>query len=253
MKFIEKVRALFGQYNQNIKLIREETTEEFFTYILKNPSDQVNKISKSKIEIGKFYIIKYNYNGNRLWCPILTILPLPNKNEEGILERQLKLIRNKKILYAVNFDYLPLKYKAKLIDFLITRNIEKYERNENIISMGNKVKNETNFDVKWIYLYLKKNENKNYAITAYDVSKIMDTFEVSSTILDRFMFFDTYAINQKLMLDVLNNIQTEKLRVEFNSKVKMYDEILKMYETDIDAFTKSLRNFEKNLKLNENI
>lgn len=253
MKFSEEVRALFGQYNNNIKLIREETTLEFFTYIKKTPSRQVGKISVKKIEIGKFYIIRYNYNGNKLWCPILTIPPLPNKKEEGILERQLKLINNKSIIYAVNFDYLPLKYKALLIEFLIKSNMGKYEKNSDIIFAGNKVKNELNFDLKWIYQYLKRNENRIYAITAYDVSKIEEVFEVSSTILHRFVFFDTYYVNKKLMMDTLNNIQTEKLRNDFDDKVKIYSKILEIYESDVESFYKSLRNFEKNLKLFDKI
>jgi hypothetical protein len=253
MKFTEEVRALFGQYKSNIKLIRDETTKEFFTIILRKiSSNQIIRTTPGKIQIGKFYIIKYNFNGNKLWCPLLTIPPLPNKNEEGILERQLKLINSKKILYAVNFDYLPIKYKAKLIEFLIKNNYKAYERNSDIISTGNKTKDEIKFNVDWIYLYLKKNENKNYAVTAYDIYKILEVYEVSS-VLARFVFFDTYYVNKKLMLDVLNNITVESLRSEFNDKLKIYDEILKMYEEDIDAFTKSLRNFEKNLKLFENI
>jgi hypothetical protein len=253
MKFLEEVRALFGQYGSNIKLIRDETTTEFFTAIKKNPINQIQKIAIAKIAIGKFYIIKYNYNGNILWCPILTIHPLVNKNESGVIESQLKLINNKSILYAVNFDYLPLKYKALFIEFLIKINIQKYDRNSDIISTGNRVKDETGFDVGMVYQFLKKNQKRTYALTAYDISKILDAFQISTTILHRFIFFDTYEINKRLMLDVLNNIGTEKLRIKFEGKLKIYDEILKMYETDVDAFTKSLRNFEKNLKLFENI
>ena len=253
MKFTEEVRALFGQYKLDMKRIREETTLEFFTYILKTPNIQVQKTIAKKIQIGKFYIIKYNYNGNKLWCPLLTIPPLPNKKEDGVLERQLKLINTKSILYAVNFDYLPLKYKAILIEFLIKCNLHEYEKNSDKISGGGKVKNEVNFDVDWVYQYLKKNGNRNYAITAYDVQKIENVFEVSSTILARFVFFDTYYVNKKLMMDTLDNIQVEGLKSEFDSKIKTYDKILKTYETDVESFYKSLRNFEKNLKLTKNI
>lgn len=253
MKFTEEVRALFGQYQKNIKLIREETTLEFFSYILKNPNNQVQKIPISKMEIGKFYIIRYDYNGNKLWCPILTIPPVPNKNENGILEKQLKIVNTKKILYAINFDYLPIKYKAKMIEFIIKNNEQRFERNSNLISRGEKVREEINFKINWIYTYLKRNEQRNYAITAYDVTKIVSAFEVSSTILARFLFFDTYYANKKIMMDKLDNIQTEKLRIEFSEKIKTYDEILKIYETDVETFYKSLRNFEKNLKMFDNI
>jgi len=116
MNFTEEVRALYGQYNQNIKVIRNESTVELFTYILRDPNNQVRGTTINNMQIGKFYIINYNYNGNKLWCPILTIPPVPNKNENGILERQLKLVNNKNVLFAVNFDYLPIMYKVDLID-----------------------------------------------------------------------------------------------------------------------------------------
>jgi hypothetical protein len=199
--------------------------------------------------IGRFYIIRYNYNGNKIWCPILTIPPVPNKREEGIMERQLKIINNKNILYAVNFDYLPIMYKALLIDAIIKGNIDRYEKNSNMISGGRTVKEEFTFKVNWIYNFLKRNGNKNYAITAYDVLKIDKIFEISSTILQRFVFFDTYYVNKRLMVETLENITNEKLKGEFSYKIKIFNEILEMYDKDIESFYKSLRNFEKNLKL----
>lgn len=249
MTFEEEVRALFGQYNQNSRKIREDTTLEFFTYILKQPSKQVRPTTVRNIMIGRFYIIRYNYNGNKIWCPILTIPPVPNKREEGIMERQLKIINNKNILYAVNFDYLPIMYKALLIDAIIKSNIDRYEKNSNMISGGRTVKEEFTFKVNWIYNFLKRNGNKNYAITAYDVLKIDKIFEISSTILQRFVFFDTYYVNKRLMVETLENITNEKLKGEFSYKIKIFNEILEMYDKDIESFYKSLRNFEKNLKL----
>lgn len=249
MTFTEEVRALFGQYNQNIKKIRDDSTLELFTYILKNPNKQVRGTTIREVQIGRFYVIRYNFNGNRLWCPILTIPPVPNKNEHGILERQLKLINDKSILYAVNFDYLPIRYKAALIESIIDNNFDRYEKNSDKIFDGKNTKEEFNFKVNWIYSFLKTNGQKNYAITAYDTSKIDKVFEISSTILHRFVFLDTYYINNKLMYETLSSITNEKLRGEFSSKIKMYEEILKMYDKDVEAFYKSLRSFEKNLKL----
>ena len=115
------------------------------------------------------------------------------------------------------------------------------------------VKEELNFKVNWIYNFLKVNGQRNYAITAYDISKITAVFEVSSTILHRFVFLDTYYINKRIMYDTLNNIQNESLRGEFSKKLKLYEEILKMYEKDVESFYKSLRSFEKNLKLVDEI
>lgn len=249
MKFTEEVRALFGQYKQNMRTIRNESTLEIFGYILKKPNKQVRLTSVSNIQIGKFYIIQYNYNGNKIWCPILTIPPIPNKKEEGFIEKQLKIFEDKQILYAVNFDYLPVMYKAILIETIIKYNLQKYETNSNKISQGDYVKEEFNFKVEWVYRFLKSNGKKQYSVTAFNIEKILKVFEVSSTILQRFVFLDTYYINKKMMLDTLQNIQNEKLREEFSEKIKSFDEILKLYESDVEAFYKALRNFEKNLKL----
>ena len=253
MNFTEEIRALFSQYRQNIKKIREDSTLMLFNFILKTPSKQVRATKINNVQIGKFYIINYNFNGNKLWCPILTIPPVPNKNEIGILEQQLKIVFSKSILYAVNFDYLPIKYKVMLIDTIISNNPDRYEKNVNKISDNGNVKEEFNFKVNWIYSFLKNNGQRNYAITAYDVTKIEKISEVSSTILQRFVFLDTYYINKRLMYDTLEKIANEKLRLDFSDKLKMYEEILKLYETDIENFYKSLRTFEKNLKLTQNL
>jgi len=249
MTFTEEIDALYVQYGKNIKKIKDDSTIEIFTHILKNPSKQIRLTGLKNIQIGKFYIIRYNFNGNKIWCPILTIPPVPNKREEGIIEKQLKLYNTKNILYAINFDYLPIKYKTALIDIIIKYNKEHYDKNSDRISSGGRVTDEFNFKVTWIYNFLKSNGKKNYAITAYDISKIDKVASISSTILQRFVFLDTYYINKRLMYETLQNIAKEDLREDFSKKIKMYEEILKIYEDDAEKFYKSLRNFEKNLKL----
>jgi len=253
MTFQEEIRALIFEYNDNIKKLKDESTFELFSYILKNPSNQVRATNIKNIQIGKFYVIKYDFNGNKLWCPILTIPPILTKNEEGILDKSIKIVNSKNILYALNFDYLPLEYKILLIDVIIKSNINRYETNQNKISVGESVKEELNFKVNWMYDFLKRNGKKNYAITAYDISKIINVFEISSTILQRFIFLDTYYINNKLMYETLNNVANEKLRLEFSNKIKIFEEIIQMYEKDVENFYKTLRNFEKNLKLIEEL
>ena len=56
MTFIEEVSALFGQYNNNIKAIRDDSTEELFDYIFKSPNNQVRGTNTRSIQIGRFYI-----------------------------------------------------------------------------------------------------------------------------------------------------------------------------------------------------
>ena len=51
------------------------------------------------------------------------------------------------------------------------------------------------------------------------------------------------------MYETLNTLNDQVLIEEFTGKIKTFEEILKMYETDVEQFYKSLRSFEKNLKL----
>lgn len=248
MEFTEQVDELYNLYNRNIKKIRDESTLMIFNHIYKNPSPQVMPSNIKLMQIGKFYIIKYNYNGNKLWCPIITIPPIPN-NDDGFLQKQLKIVNNKNVLYAVNFDYLPIAYKTILIDTIIKNNQGNYDNNIEKNLVGGKVKEEFNFKVNWIYNFLQANGKKNYAITAYDLLKIDKVYEISSTILDRFVFIDTYYINNRMMYDTLESISDQKLKNEFSDKIKIYEKILELYYTDIEQFYKVLRNYEKSLKL----
>jgi hypothetical protein len=254
MTFEQEVSALYVQYGRDIKKLREESTLDMFTYILRKPySNQIRITNIKKMQVGKFYIIRYNFNGNKLWCPILTIPPVPNKNENGILEKQLKLINNKNILFAINFDYLPIKYKTALIDVILKANADRYDKNKIFIESGKNTNVELPYKLNWIYTFLKTNGRKNYCITAYDITKIDKIFDISSTILHRFVFLDTYYINKRIMYETLKKLQDREIRDDFTKKIKIYEEILKLYETDIEVFYKSLRNFEKNLKLIEEL
>ena len=88
------------------KLYELDTTQEFFNSYLKENNKQVSPTRVSKINIGKFYMIQYNYNGNKIWCPIFSI--------------DFKIIKNKNILYAINLDYLPYIYKIRLFNKIFT-------------------------------------------------------------------------------------------------------------------------------------
>jgi len=69
MKFIETIRALIGQYNDNIKLITDESTSQIFNTAFKNPTWQITPTNTLHMRKGCFYIIKYNYNGNKYGLP----------------------------------------------------------------------------------------------------------------------------------------------------------------------------------------
>jgi hypothetical protein len=104
MKFDEYVTALLGEYNENLNKLVYESTERIF-YLRKHQNNELKSITPKHIVLGRFYLIKYNYNDNKLFCPIFTI---DFKNNNG-----------KNILYAINLDYLPYSYKIDLFSEIL--------------------------------------------------------------------------------------------------------------------------------------
>lgn len=233
MKFLEEVRALMGQYNENMRLLTDESTVQIFLTAFKNPTWQIRPININKLRKGCFYIIKYDYNGNKIWSPILSL--------------DYKVKENKNILFAINFDYLPYKYRIIFVDKL-------FKTNDSIIDTNRDIQNvleEKNLEltIENTYRWLKSNGKKEYSLTAFDVLKIKNSYAISTTIMDRFIFLDTRYINQRMMLNTLEQQQEEEKKSEMQEKIKKYEDILKLYESDIELYYRSLRNFESNLKL----
>ena len=234
MRFSERARALIGQYNDDIVLLREDSTTELFTKAFRKPTSQIKPTNIKKLRKGAFFIIKYNYNGNKLWCPIMSI--------------EYKVIKNKNILYAINFDYLPYEYKIFFVNLLEKGNNKIFDKNVDIDDvLEEKTIPSTNFEN--VYKLLKNNGGKEYSITAFDILKIEKVYAVSTTILHRFIFLSTKYINGRLMLEKLKEVDDIELKEKMEDKIRRYEELDKIYEEDVDRYYRSLKNFEQNLKL----
>ena len=103
-EFIKYIRPFIGQYSSLINIVRESTDE--IMNLRKTNSTLFKEINTGKILQGnqvpiKFYLIRYYYNGNQVWCPVMSLA--------------YKVINNKNILYILNLQYLPFKYKMFLI------------------------------------------------------------------------------------------------------------------------------------------
>ncbi|MCF8298124.1 MAG: hypothetical protein K9J13_11305 [Saprospiraceae bacterium] len=233
MEFKEEVRALMGQYNNNIKVLTDDSTVQIFQTAFKTPTWQIRATNANKLRKGCFYIIKYNYNGNKIWCPILSL--------------EYKVKDNKNILYAINLDYLPYEYKILFISSLFKANKNCVDKNRDIQN----VLEEKSLDarIENVYRWLQTNGSKEYSLTGFDVLKIVQIYAVSTTILDRFIFLNTKYINKRMMLDTLEGLDNQNLRLEMQSKIQKYQELLELYEKDVELFYRALRNFEANLKL----
>jgi hypothetical protein len=232
-KFRKNVEALMGQYNNNIRVLTNESTIQIFQTAFRDPTWQIKITTHTKMRKGCFYIIKYNYNGNKLWCPILTL--------------DYKVKDNKNILYAINLDYLPYKYKIIFFDVLFHTNKIIINRNE--VTQNVLKEKPLDLTLEGIYKFLQINGKKEYSMTAFDILKIEKVYAISTSILERFIFLTTKYINKMMMLETLEKNQDQIKKDKMKKKIEKYDEILKLYEDDVELYYKSLRNFESNLKL----
>jgi len=240
---------LIGQYNDNMKRLVEESTEMIFELAIKTPNLQVRKTKNNQIEKGRFYLIKYNYNGNKLWCPIFVI------DDRYSAELQ------KRIIYAVHLNYLPFKYKILYFDKLLKMFSKVIEINKLNIDNGNTVNEEQSLKINFesIYNSLKNNGGFNYAITAFDYSKI-DGLEkggaliygISTTILQRFIFVDVKLINKKLMIDYIKDSEREKEKLILQEILSSYEKTLQDFDDDVKEYYQRLRLMENHYKFYEN-
>lgn len=235
MNFLEEANSLLKQYSNNIRIITDESTKMIFSDVFKNSWWQIKSINIKKLRKGCFYIIKYNYNGNKIWCPILTL--------------DFKIKENKNILYCINFDYLPYKYKIPFVNMLFKTNEKTIEKNRDIENVL--LENSIKLSFEFVYNWLKTNGNKSYSLTAFDVLKIEKIHVVSTTLIDRFIFLDTKYINKRMMLDTLEKIDDKTKKEEMKLIIEKYEKLLELYESDIELYYRSLRSFESNLKLYE--
>jgi len=228
---------LIEKYNKNIGLLAIETTKEIFRLTRDTSNKYVMETTVKKMNLGKFYLIRYNYNGNKIWCPIFAI--------------EYKIVKNKNILYAINLDYLPYKYKAKFfgkIFYLFKDEILKSEK------MGN-AKEEyplkgVNFDR--MYKALKANGGYDFAITAFDMSKIKKVYAVSLGMVYRFIFLNTKMVNSEQMeVEKINatDIDTQK---KYEELIKILEDLDKEYNIDVKDYYKQLKAIESKYKLVEN-
>lgn len=240
--FQEYCRKLYGQYNNNLKKITDESTERIFS-LTRNPNEEV-KYTK-KIQIGKFYLIKYDYNGNKIWCPIF------------LIDDRYKPDIQKRILYAINIDYLPYAYRILFFDILFSSYVSIVEHNkrEDI-----KVEKPFPIDFESIQKLLKNNGEYQYAITAFDYLKIdgvkksaPKTFFISMNFVSRFIFINTKIVNLKSMKDLSIMLEDMNIKNKLDKLIEMFDEIKEDINiNDQKEYYKKLKSLENKYKLIEN-
>jgi len=232
--FEEYIYGSLGlQSGSMIKFIKDMTDKLF---MLKNKPNntEIKQVTINNVKPYYFYLIRYNYNGNKIWCPILTL--------------DYRVIENKNILYAINLEYLPPLFKIKYFNLIFKK--LKSELKKNSDNNGDlKYERPLPINFEFIYKTLKQNGNMNYVITAYDYLKIDKAYQISINIAPEIIMCDPKRYNSKSMKDLYQKLPESKEKDYLKEIIEMYDEIIEQYQEDSIKYHKIVASFEKNLKL----
>ena len=231
------VRALRGQFGGNLQSLVEASNKEIFL-MRKTPTPWFMNVAHNKLQVGKFYLINYNFNKNYLYCPIFTI-------DYRVKES------GKHVIYAINLDYLPFDYKVLYFNQMNNVFQQLFQFNEDAPNFLQEKPLPVNFEQ--IYKTLETNGGYNYAISAFDITKITELYGVSTTLMHLITHVHMRDVNVVLMKELMEKYENgteERKRIQ-----KLVDELSEMhrsYEEDIQDYYKKLRNLEANYKLFEN-
>lgn len=243
-KLSDDAKALLGSYKMNLRKLTQESTDEFFQAI-KDNQKLIKATSVSKIEIGKFYFIRYDYNGNKLWWPIYA---MGDRQDKAVFE----VVYNKPILYACNLNYIPFIPKVLIFDKIYSNFKDIFEKNRDKQNVKEeKPLSELNFQL--MYKVLKDNGRFDYTVTAFDATKILDIYSVSTESLLRFLFVDCRVVNRNEMSNLYVKLEDSNERAKIKELIEFYDKILETYEQDLILGYKALKSYEENMKLFKNI
>lgn len=237
-KFEYYVKALRGQFGNNLSDLVDSCNKDVFNFRRKQ-TDWFMNIPHAKLQIGKFYLILYDFDGNKLYCPIFII-------DYRITEK------GKHVIYAINLDYLPFDYKMIYFNKMSTVFDQIFDKNADAPNFTQETPLPVNFEQ--IYKTLETNGGYNFAISAFDVTKIKECFGISTNLMYLTIHIHMRTINVALMKQLATNY--DELSVE---KEKLYkvidsmDESIKTYEEDVKGYYKKLRNIENNYKLFEKL
>lgn len=231
-KFDYYVQSLRGQFN-NLDLLVNESNKEIFS-MRKNQNSLFKSINIDKLNIGKFYLINYNYNGNNIYCPILCI--------------DYRVVDNKHIMYALNLDYLPFDYKSIYFNNIYNKFSSIFEKNIDLKSVLEESSLPVNF--KTIFESLKSSGGYEFAITAFDVKKINECFSVSTNLLYLLIHTHMRTVNIALMKDNMKRYENEHNKViKLKETINKLEDMSMSYDTDIKDYYKRLKQIESNYKL----
>jgi hypothetical protein len=146
----------------------------------------VTSISVSDIEIGRFYFLHYLDDSNWMkWSPVFVV--------------SFKKFSNMVILFAVNFNFIPLEVRSSIFDkYMIDKN---FDDNKSLA-----------VDHKGVYTELLK-FGFEYSLIEYNLSQVKFVHRISMNMVPRFL----YSQHPQ------NKYDPNKLMQIWNSKISQQD------------------------------
>lgn len=236
LEYSHYVDALRGQFGDLAALVKA-TNEDLF-YLRRSQSPQFMRINLNKIQIGKFYLINYDFNGNKLFCPIFTIDYRVSKN-------------NKNVLYAINLDYLPFDYKKIFFNKLYNDFHPIFSDNMD----AEDALRESPIPIKFEFMYnaLKENGGFHFSISAFDILKIQECSLISTNLMYLSTHIHMRKINIQLMKETMKMYEDDKYKEKkLKYTISEMETMSESYDTDVAKFYKKLKQLENNYKLFEN-
>jgi hypothetical protein len=222
------------EYGGNLSSLTRESTEMIFS-LIKKPNRYDISFEKD-IKVGYFYMIYYDFNGNHLWCPLF------------VIDDRYRTDLQKRLIYAINLDYLPYDYRLIFFDKLFDGFRSIVEWNEN--KLDNEIDKPFKVNFELMYKMLRDNGGYNYAISAYDFSKIVSSpnsiFRVSTGFVHRLLFIDTKLVNMRIMKDRLLMMGDSGIKAKLENLLRLFEEI----KDDLDPMDQ--KSYYKRLKSLEN-
>jgi len=264
LTFKDECYALLGEYGGNWKTCVYDSTDIIFN-LKDNNNHELMSTKPNKLITGKFYLMKYEYIKDKyfeekymnqknvpslkIWCPVFV---LGFKESDKVVQRYMK---NKKlIMYAINLDYLPYRYRILFFDMVFNMNFDRIEKNKDLhFVKKDNVLNEWPLKVSALKLYnlLKNNGGFEYSLTAYDPDKIdkftygmPELYSISTTIAQRLMFLDCKLINKKNIIETLKESETTQEREKLKSILDALENILNTLDKEEKELYKKLRQLE---------
>ncbi len=173
---------------------------DYFAYKYTKSDEEVTSVALSSIGLGGFYFFHYNDNSNWMrYSPVFTA---------GV-----KKIGNKIILFAVNFNFIPIEVRIELFDKFMSEDTF----NKDI---------PLSVDLKGVYSELLR-IGFEYALVEYNLEQILLAHKINMNIVPKFL----YSGHPKNKYDPRK--QYEIQMAKSGERAKRHEEMSKLMVSDL--------------------